>query len=104
MTSSPCDSCQGKCCRYFILDYQRLDMSIPLFRDTLDWISRHHDTSILKQDLTKRWARIQISNPCTCLDGDGRCKDYEDRPLTCRKYVCDKMREAIIEDFKQRKQ
>jgi Fe-S-cluster containining protein len=80
--------CGGECCQYFILDYQRPDMGIPRFKDTLDWIGRHKDTIILEQDLARRWARIRINVPCSCLDESGRCWDYENRPLACRAYVC----------------
>jgi hypothetical protein len=37
---TPCDVCGGECCQYFILDYQRPDMGIPRFKDTLDGGSR----------------------------------------------------------------
>ncbi len=36
---------------------------------------------------------LEIDEPCQHLTKDG-CDDYENRPLTCREFNCDKMKEA----------
>jgi hypothetical protein len=96
-----CETCGGDCCKYMILDYNRPDMSIPLFRDTLNWIERHHETYIESQDLTKRTAKIRFNYPCDCLGPDGRCRDYDGRPMTCRKWTCKKLCAAAAKEYRE---
>lgn len=89
-----CEGCKGDCCTSFTEEFYKPQLTILQFRDHMEWIGRHHEVYVEKQDNTKRWAFVRFNYPCDYLGADGRCTDYANRPATCRLYKCDKLRRA----------
>ena len=87
-----CETCNGKCCTSFSIEYFQPQLTEGHFKDALDWIGRHHDTFVEDVKVDLRLCRVRVNNPCDYLGADGRCTDYEHRPVTCRLYNCEKMK------------
>jgi Fe-S-cluster containining protein len=82
-----CARCGQRCCRY-------ITVKIPAPRtirdyDGLLWHLSHENVEAFKD--SGGW-HLLVYNPCTHLDGDGKCAIYENRPITCREHsseVCE---------------
>ena len=77
--SSPCRKCDHLCCNY-------ITVKIPAPRtihdfDGLLWQVSHENVAALRD--SKGWYLI-IYNKCSHLTRSGRCRIYENRPITCR--------------------
>lgn len=103
-----CDKCDARCCRYFCFEIDRPDTYEQF--ENIRWYMLHEKIGI-HIDAEGDWC-ILIDNPCRMLvkTAQGwRCKDYDNRPLICRKYspsFCDRTRggydhEEIFETAEQ---
>jgi hypothetical protein len=48
---------------------------------------------------------LHATQPCRCFGSDGRCTDYEDRPASCRAFVCSllkRLRSGEVSDERAR--
>ena len=79
-----CRQCQSKCCRYFCFEIDEPE-DFEEF-ENLRWFVLHEGISVHVDE--GKWF-ISIDNKCRNLAEDGRCTDYENRPLICRKYTTD---------------
>lgn len=86
---SACDTCKapGSCCRDFAISSHSFpiesweadaanflkDMQVPFFR-------------VIKAVKCDYNNRVKVACDCTLLDENGRCSDYENRPVICRIY------------------
>ena len=83
--SNPCNTCNGRCCRYFCFEIDKPDC-YEEFED-IRWYLLHEGIHV-HIDEEGDWC-IEIPNACTCLvqvDGSWVCSKYDDRPLICRRY------------------
>lgn len=82
---SPCEFCNGRCCRYFALpidtpgNYQEFDY--------LRWFLTHENASVFRDDETYY---LLVHSKCRNLDDQNRCKIYSTRPKICRDYSSEK--------------
>ncbi|MBI5142381.1 MAG: YkgJ family cysteine cluster protein [Nitrospirae bacterium] len=76
-----CDGC-GECCLYVALEIDRPTCK----RDYSDiiWHLLHEGVSVYI-DHDNKW-HVEFASRCANLSADGRCGDYEGRPMICRKY------------------
>ncbi|NQT50487.1 YkgJ family cysteine cluster protein [bacterium] len=74
-----CGTCDGKCCRYFALEIDK-PTSKRDFED-IRWYLAHENTRVFVED--GEW-HLEVQNVCRHLDGDSRCRIYDDRPAICR--------------------
>jgi len=79
-----CRRCQSKCCRYFCFEIDKPD-SFEEF-ENLRWFILHEGVSI---HVDKGDWFISINNKCKWLADDGRCINYDNRPMICREYTTD---------------
>lgn len=66
-----CQLCAGACCETICLPHTQLPVH------DADWLKRH---GCLQGD------HVELPCRCRCLLPDGRCAEYDERPLTCRVY------------------
>lgn len=87
---SPCETCSrpGECCKNFVLspnfpepDWQSASRSL-LDRNGLTYFRIEE---AVRSELTNR-GHVAIRCSCLLLGDDGRCRDYENRPVVCRLY------------------
>jgi len=74
-----CLDCR-ECCEYVELPVTMISIEILeyfIMRGQKFYID---DTGVLM---------VRLHDPCKHLSQDGRCKDYDKRPYTCREYMCD---------------
>jgi uncharacterized protein len=79
-----CDSCTGKCCKYFCLP-----IDTPTSWDDYDsvrWYLAHGSTLVYVHEGT--WYLLVMSR-CKYLLRDNRCGVYLSRPKICREYTTD---------------
>jgi Fe-S-cluster containining protein len=77
--SSKCARCNGKCCRYIIVD-------IPTPRSRIDfdnygWYLAHKDTALYIDN--GKWY-LTVFNDCRYLGSDNKCQIYDNRFQACR--------------------
>jgi Fe-S-cluster containining protein len=70
-----CLECRGACCESFSIPLSDIR---PPGADERRWIELHGK---------KGATHLEIEAPCTNLTADGRCCDYENRPLVCVFYM-----------------
>ena len=76
-----CQHC-GDCCRYVALRVN--DGSVAKLE--------MHDVPLNEQECG--WVLI-INKPCKWRDEEAqRCRNYDERPVACRDYLCEKAREG----------
>lgn len=92
-----CDGCGGKCCDHIIIEHILPQMNVGQFMDTVHWLELHEGISVSDINPDTRYCKLRIEVPCTNLV-DGRCSDYEHRPLTCRVYVCPEGKQKMIKE------
>jgi Fe-S-cluster containining protein len=90
MTTS-CESCPDVCCNRLTIEVLQPQLSEAQFQDYVDWAGRRVDVTISKVWVDGRTFNLTFETPCKDLK-DGRCTDYEHRPLTCRLYKCERMK------------
>lgn len=78
---SPCGKCDHLCCNY-------ITVKIPAPRtirdfDGLLWQVAHDNIAVLRDH--QGWYLI-VYNKCSHLTRGGRCRIYQDRPITCREH------------------
>jgi uncharacterized protein len=79
-----CDSCTGKCCRYF-----SLPIDSPATWDEFDsirWYLAHGQTMVY---VDKGQWYLLVMTRCKYLTADDRCGIYLNRPKICRDYTTD---------------
>jgi Fe-S-cluster containining protein len=82
MSEKTCDGCDGKCCRYVVLE-----IDIPENLDDFEnikWYVAHKNVAVFI-DEEHSW-NIEFITPCEHLGKDSRCQNYETRPKICREY------------------
>jgi Fe-S-cluster containining protein len=77
-----CDSCAGKCCRYFSLPIDE-PKTLDDF-DSIRWYLAHGQTMIY---VDKAQWYLLVMTRCNYLSDDDRCKIYLNRPKICREYT-----------------
>jgi len=77
-----CSQCQSKCCRYFCFEIDKPD-SFEEF-ENLRWFILHEGITIHVDE--GDWF-MSVNNKCKWLADDGRCINYENRPMICRGYT-----------------
>ncbi|MFP4055575.1 MAG: YkgJ family cysteine cluster protein [Candidatus Brocadiia bacterium] len=78
---TPCQRCDGKCCRYFALEIDE-----PTTRrdfDDIRWYLCHEGTRVFVED--GDWY-LEIQSRCRHLGPDNRCRIYARRPAVCREH------------------
>lgn len=83
--SKLCKECGAKCCQYFCFEIDEPD-DCEEFED-VRWYLAHENVSV-HIDEDGDWY-ISLANRCRYLGPDGRCADYDNRPLICRTYDMD---------------
>ena len=80
-----CQECGAKCCRYFCLEIDKPET----FEDYEDirWFVLHRNVAVHIEE-NGDWY-LQVNNRCRNLRRDNLCRDYENRPIICRKYSPD---------------
>lgn len=74
-----CDGCPGRCCtgRFWTsIEITEHEQSIPLFAD------------VMVKDVDDKHVIPFVEGRCVFLSKVGKCTIYEDRPSSCRSYVC----------------
>ena len=74
-----CFTCGGACCKYITVKMDT-PRSILDF-DNLLWQVLHEKIHLMKD--ADGWFLL-INNPCVKLGHDGKCTDYDRRPVACR--------------------
>jgi Fe-S-cluster containining protein len=87
---SACDSCPDVCCQRLTIEVFQPQLSEAQFLDYVGWVGRRVDVTIGKVWVDGRTFEMTNSTPCKYLV-EGRCTDYEHRPLICRLYKCERM-------------
>lgn len=80
--STTCKECGARCCRYFCFEIDK-PTSYDEF-ENLRWYLMHEGVTV-HIDLDDDWY-MAIANRCKNLDENNLCKQYDNRPLICRKY------------------
>lgn len=84
-----CTRCGARCCQYFSFEIDKPDTYEQF--ESIRWYLLHEGISVYIDD-EGDWC-ILIDNLCRMLvkrrEG-GRCKQYDNRPLICRKYSSDR--------------
>ncbi len=81
----PCEKCGGKCCRYVAIEIDRPNTKSGI--DHIRWYLLHENVNVFL-DHWKKW-HIEFHSPCECLDKNGRCSCYSERPKICRQHGCE---------------
>lgn len=78
----PCAQCGALCCRYMAIEVDPPETAED--DDDVRWYLLHRNVRVLI-DREGDWL-VAFDTPCAKLGPDGRCQDYENRPLLCRSY------------------
>ncbi len=78
----PCAECNALCCRYMAVEVDTPETEEDY--DDVRWYLLHRNVRVLI-DREGDWL-VAFDSPCEWLGEDGRCRDYEHRPLLCRSY------------------
>ncbi|RPI58967.1 MAG: hypothetical protein EHM48_09600 [Planctomycetaceae bacterium] len=84
--SNLCKKCDARCCRYFCFEIDKPETYEEF--ENIRWYLLHEHISV-HIDGEGDWC-IMIENPCLNFirsGKGGRCADYDNRPLICRKYA-----------------
>ena len=77
-----CDRCDAMCCRYVATEIDRPTCKRDY--DNIRWYLLHRNVYVFI-DHDGGWF-IEFETPCECLDADGRCARYTERPRICREH------------------
>lgn len=95
----PCAQCDGLCCRYMAIQIDSPETATDY--DDIRWHLLHRNVRLLI-DREGDWL-VAFDTPCSRLGPDGRCQDYENRPLLCRSYpdgrACEFDGPIFVEEF-----
>ena len=92
---NPCDSCDGKCCRYFALEIDKPTTKRDF--DDIRWYLAHEHIRVFVEDGS--WY-LEVQNCCRHLDASSRCRIYDQRPALCREHStenCEGQSEAELD-------
>ena len=78
--STTCKKCTALCCKYFALEIDKPTTKNDF--ENIRWYISHQRTSVFIQQ--GKWY-LNVKNRCKHLDGNNRCKIYEERPAICRR-------------------
>jgi Fe-S-cluster containining protein len=82
MKIKTCKECNGKCCRYIVIE-----IATPKSKEDLEelkWYIAHENVEVFV-DKEGGW-NVEFITPCKYLGKDNRCKIYKKRPDICREY------------------
>jgi len=79
--ASLCDTCDGKCCRYFALQIDEPETRRDF--DDIRWYLAHEHIVVFVEE--GDWY-LEIKNRCRHLDASNRCRISSDRPELCREH------------------
>lgn len=82
---TPCDYCNGNCCRYFALPIDEPENYREY--DFIRWFLLHEKASVFREDES---LFLLVHNKCNNLDDENRCRVYLKRPQICRDYSSEK--------------
>ena len=82
MDSNTCEKCEGKCCKYVILEIDTPETKKD-FED-VKWFVCHKNVNVFVDD-EDNW-NLEFLTPCEFLGKKNKCGIYERRPKICRKY------------------
>jgi len=97
-----CEECDALCCKYLAMEIDK-----PTTRNDFEnirWYISHQRTSVFIQE--GKWY-LSVKNRCKYLDGNNRCKIYENRPAICRRHDprrCEYQSQDSIRQIKTLKQ
>ena len=91
-----CKKC-GMCCMTCDIIFEKITPeSQEGVMDRLRWLNLHRcDCQIATKEDGFKYSMLRIPLTCTKLDhnkktGEFFCKDYENRPILCRTYLCER--------------